>query len=101
MDIKSVNIKEYTIGDAKSNQSVDHHDHVSDKVSVPAMNISESTIEFPIQTKAVFAIDDDKNVVIQILDKDGNVVQQMPPEDYLDMVKKLRKVVNSHYDVEA
>lgn len=101
MDIKSVNMKEYTIGDAKSNQSVDRHDHVSDKVSVQAMNISESTIEFPIQTKAVFAIDDDKNVVIQILDKDGNVVQQMPPEDYLDMVKKLRKVVNSHYEVEA
>ena len=102
MDIKSVNIKEYTIGDAKSNQSVDHHDHVSDKVSVQASNnAGESTIEFPIQTKAVLAIDDDKNVVIQFLDKDGKVVQQMPAEEYLDMVKKLKKVVNSHYDIEA
>ena len=101
MDIKSVNMNEYTISDTKSNQSVDRHNHISDKVSEQAMNISESTIEFPIQTKAVFAIDDDKNVVVQFLDKDGKVVQQMPAEEYLDMVKKLKKVVNSHYDIEA
>ena len=102
MDIKSVNMKEYTISDEKINQSVDRHDHVSDKVSVQALNnAGESTLEFPIQTKAVFAIDNDRNVVIQLLDKYGNVVRQMPPEDYLDMVKKLKKFVNSHYDVEA
>ena len=102
MDIKSVNMKEYTIGDAKSNQSVDHHDHVSDKVSVQELNnAGESTIDFPIQTKGVFAIDEDKNVIIQLLDKDGNVVRQMPPEEYLDMVKKLKEFVKSHYDIEA
>lgn len=102
MDIKSVNMNELTISDAKSNQSVDRHDHISDKVSVQALNnAGESTIEFPIQTKAVLAIDDDKNVVVQFLDKDGKVVQQMPAEEYLDMVKKLKKVVNSHYDIEA
>ena len=102
MDIKSVNMKEYTISDEKINQSVDRHDHVSDKVSVQALNnAGESTLEFPIQTKAVFAIDDDKNVVVQFLDKDGNVVRQMPPEDYLDMVRTLKEFVKSHYDIEA
>ncbi len=102
MDIKSVNMKEYTISDEKINQSVDRHDHVSDKGSVQALNnASESTIESPIQTKAVFAIDDNKNVVIQLLDEDGKVVQQIPPEDYLEMVKNLKKVVKSHYDIEA
>src|SRR3990172_8952109 len=102
MDIKSVNMNEFTISDAKSNQSVDRHNHISDKVSVQALNnAGESTIEFPIQTKAVLAIDDDKNVVIQLVDKDGNVVRQMPPEDYLDMVKKLKEVIKSHYDIEA
>ena len=102
MDIKSVNMKEYTISDEKINQSVDRNDHVSDKVSVQALNnAGESTIEFPIQTKAVFVIDDDKNVVIQLLDKDGNVVRQMPPEDYLDMVRTLKEFVKSHYDIEA
>jgi len=102
MDIKSVNMKEFTISDAKNNQSVDHHNHISEKVSVQeSNNAGESTIEFPIQTKAVLAIDDDKNVVVQFLDKDGKVVQQMPAEEYLDMVKKLKKVVNSHYDIEA
>jgi|SRR3989304_7868855 len=102
MDIKSVNMKEYTISDEKINQSVDRHDHVSDKVSVQALNnAGESTLEFPIQTKAVFAIDNDRNVVIQLLDKDGNVVRQMPPEDYLDMVRTLKEFVKSHYDIEA
>jgi uncharacterized FlaG/YvyC family protein len=102
MDINSVNMKEFTISDAKNNQSVDHDNHISDKVSVQASNnAGESTIEFPIQTKAVLAIDDDKNVVIQLLDKDGKVVRQMPPEDYLDMVKKLKEVIKSHYDIEA
>src|SRR5574337_171932 len=102
MDIKSVNMKELTISDVKSNQSVDRYNHVSDEESVKAFNnASESTIEFPIQMKAVFAIDEDKNVVIQLLDKDGVVIRQMPPKDYLDMVKKLRAVVKSHYDIEA
>ena len=102
MDIKSVNMNEFTISDAKSNQSVDRHNHISDKVSVQALNnAGESTIEFPIQTKAVLAIDEDKNVVIQLLDKDGNVVRQMPHEEYLDMVKKLKEFVKSHYDIEA
>ena len=102
MDIKSVNMKEYANSDTKIDQSVDRHDHVSDKVSVQALNnAGESTLEFPIQTKAVFAIDNDRNVVIQLLDKDGKVVRQMPPEDYLDMVKKLKEFVKSHYDIEA
>ena len=102
MDIKSVNMKEFTISDANNNQSVDRNNHISDKVSVQALNTAgESTIDFPIQTKAVLAIDDDKNVVIQLLDKDGKVVRQMPPEDYLDMVKKLKEVIKSHYDIEA
>lgn len=102
MDIKSVNMKEYTIGDERINQSADHHDHVSDKGSVQTLNNSiELTTEFPIQTKAVFAIDEDKNVVIQLLNKDGEVVRQMPPEDYFDMVKNLKAIVKSHYDIEA
>ena len=102
MDIKSVNMNEFTISDAKSNQSVDRNNDISEKVSVQALNnASEPTIELPIQTKAVLAIDEDKNVVIQLLDKDGKVVRQMPPEDYLDMVKKLKEVIKSHYDIEA
>src|SRR3990170_4601388 len=102
MDIKSVNMKGLTSIDANNNEPVDRHNHVSDKVSVQELNnAGESTIDFPIQTKGVFAIDEDNNVIIQLLDKDGNVVRQMPPEEYLDMVKKLKEFVKSHYDIEA
>lgn len=45
--------------------------------------------------KAVFAVDDDKNVVVRFVDKKGKVVQQVPPEEYLDMISKF-KDVNAH-----
>lgn len=102
MDIKSVNMKDIKIIDDKINESVDRDNHVSDQKSAQARkNTRETDIDYPIQTKAVFAIDEDKNVVIQLLDKDGEVVRQMPPEDYLDMVKNLKAIVKSHYDIEA
>ncbi|MBF0564269.1 MAG: flagellar protein FlaG [Nitrospirae bacterium] len=33
--------------------------------------------------KAFFAVDDQKNVVIRIVDAQGNVVKQIPPDEYL------------------
>ncbi len=45
--------------------------------------------------KAVFAIDRDKNVVIRFLDKKGEIVKQIPPEEYINMVKKFRESVEN------
>ncbi len=51
--------------------------------------------------KAVFAVDDDKNVVIRFVDKKGKVVQQMPPEEYLDMISKLRASTENLFSTKA
>jgi uncharacterized FlaG/YvyC family protein len=43
--------------------------------------------------KAYFAIDDTKNVVIRIEDEKGNLVRQIPPEEYLKMKDKIKQNV--------
>ncbi|WP_333653749.1 flagellar protein FlaG [Dissulfurispira sp.] len=45
--------------------------------------------------KAVFALDKEKNVVIRFLDQKGKVVKQVPPEEYINMVKKFKENVES------
>ena len=45
--------------------------------------------------KAVLALDDDKNVVIRVLDEKGKTVAQYPPEDYLQMMKRMNEIVKS------
>lgn len=39
--------------------------------------------------KAFFAVDDNKNVVIRIVDAQGKVVKQIPPEEYLKSVQAM------------
>ncbi len=41
-------------------------------------------------TKAFFALTEDKNIVIKIVDEEGNLLRQIPPEEYLKMVKFLK-----------
>lgn len=71
----------------------------SPEISTPVTNnISLPGIEPALQTKAVFAVDQDKNVNIQIIDEDGKVVRQIPAAEYREMAKKLSEVVKSLYD---
>jgi hypothetical protein len=47
--------------------------------------------------KPVFAVDEDKNIVIRFLDKKGKIVRQIPPDEYLNMVKKLQEAIGNLY----
>ncbi len=49
------------------------------------------------ELKPVFALDDTKNVVIRFLDRDGNIVRQYPPEEYINMMKKLNEMIENLY----
>ncbi|BCB96087.1 hypothetical protein JZK55_10090 [Dissulfurispira thermophila] len=51
--------------------------------------------------KAVFAVDKEKNVVIRFLDKKGKIVRQVPPEEYINMVKKFRENIESLFSKEV
>lgn len=63
-----------------------------------ANNTPVPDIEPPVRTKAVFAVDEEKKITIQIIDEDGKVVKQIPPEEYREMVRKLKEAVESLYD---
>ncbi|MDA8168214.1 MAG: hypothetical protein M0Z59_00770 [Nitrospiraceae bacterium] len=43
-----------------------------------------------IENRAVFAVEKNRYVVIQILDKNGKVITQMPPEEYIESREQLR-----------
>jgi uncharacterized FlaG/YvyC family protein len=51
--------------------------------------------------KAVFALDKEKNVVIRVLDKKGEIVRQYPPEEYINMIKKLKENVENLFSKEV
>ena len=51
--------------------------------------------------KAVFALDKEKNVVIRVLDQKGEVVRQFPPEEYINMIKKLKANVENLFSKEV
>jgi len=53
------------------------------------------------QTKAIFALDEDKNVVIQVIDEEGEVVRQMPPEEFLEATKSLRELAVNMFHIEG
>lgn len=53
------------------------------------------------QTKAIFALDEDKNVVIQIIDEEGEIVRQMPPEEFLEASKSLQAVAANMFHIEG
>lgn len=42
--------------------------------------------------KAFFALDENKNVIIKVVDNDGNLIRQIPPEEYLKMVESLKMI---------
>lgn len=51
--------------------------------------------------KAYFDVDENSNVVIKIVGDDGEVIKQIPPEDYLEMMEGLKETVNSLFNLEV
>ncbi len=53
------------------------------------------------QTKAFFALDENENVVIRIVDHEGTLLRQIPPEEYLKMVEQLRNFSKNIFSMEV
>lgn len=50
---------------------------------------------------AYFAVDENNNVVIRIVDSDGNLVRQIPPEEYIRMKEALKETIKNLLNLEA
>ncbi len=51
--------------------------------------------------KAFFAIDDNDNVVIRIVDEKGEVIKQIPPEEYMKMADVMREYTENLLHMEV
>ncbi len=51
--------------------------------------------------RAFFAIDENSRVVIRIVDSEGNVVRQIPPEEFLKAVEALKENMQHLLDREV
>ncbi len=51
--------------------------------------------------KAYFVVDEDRNIVIRVVDSEGKVVRQLPPDEYLQMMKSLKETFKNLIDVEV
>jgi len=102
MDIKSIGNSVMQI-DLKRNEQTAESDKPSGTKSSESYTAGGNStvvpsIEPPVRTKAVFAVDEDKHITIQIMDEDGKVVKQIPPEEYREMARKLKEAVDNLYD---
>jgi uncharacterized FlaG/YvyC family protein len=52
-------------------------------------------------TKAFFAVTEDENVVIKIVDSEGKLIRQIPPEEYLKMAEFLKNNNKNLFSVEV
>ena len=50
---------------------------------------------------AYFAVDENNNVVIKIVDEKGELVRQIPPEEYIKMKEALRETIKNLLNLEA
>ena len=55
----------------------------------------------PAQGKAVFAVDGDNKVVVQVLDANGKVIEQFPPEQFGSIAKELKAIMKNLFSREA
>jgi len=60
----------------------------------------QAVVERP-RRRAYFAIDENRNVVIRIVDEEGNVIRQIPPEEFLKAAETLKENMSNLLDMEA
>ncbi|MBF0538934.1 MAG: flagellar protein FlaG [Nitrospirae bacterium] len=83
---------------AVNNETVNKVDDLKKFVSKETDNTSAADTQ---QTKAYFEIDDDGKAVIKVVDSEGKVIKQMPPEDYKKAVRRLEEVYKKLFHKEV
>lgn len=75
----------------KNNQEV----QAQETVEAPKVEIKNT------QTKAFFAVTENKDVVIRIVDPEGNLISQIPPEEFLKTAEFLKNTNKNLFSVEV
>lgn len=68
-----------------------------------ALRSEETSVQKPkpVSYKAFFEVDENKNVVIKVVDSEGRVIRQVPPEEYLKMAAAWKENIKNLFHKEA
>lgn len=99
MDIKPIaahEIQNATPPNGPDKREYDRNEASAARVDKP----SESQDNSP-ELKAIFAVDDNKNVVVRLVDKNGKTIMQFPPEQLIKMSKELKLPLKNFFNKEV
>ncbi|MCX7913853.1 MAG: flagellar protein FlaG [Thermodesulfovibrionales bacterium] len=100
-------IKSFTIENIRNHQSIERSIGGSQRSPEVIVKINEreqraevaNEIEEIVlkieQTKVFFAVTENEDIVIKIVDSEGKLIRQIPPEEYLKMVESLKNACKS------
>jgi uncharacterized FlaG/YvyC family protein len=104
MDIKGINIKgqvPHQAGEAPGTKAGGAEARAPEKRAVQAAGSGTKAPAPVMANKAVFAVDDNDKVVIRVIDPEGNVVKQIPPEEYMRTAEVLRSTITNLLNLEV
>lgn len=110
MEIKSIGVTVSQLqkpSENQSNKTTPRKQAVNDASPVPERDASTSNglildIEPTMEVhKALFSVDDEGNTIIKIIDPEGELVKQIPPEKFLEAAAALRESFGDILDLEA
>ncbi len=100
MDIKSIIATHETQNTTSANASdkKEYNRNVADAVRENKPSASQ---EDSAKFKAIFAIDDNKNIVVRLIDKNGKTIMQFPAEHLIRISKELKLPVKNLFNKEV
>jgi uncharacterized FlaG/YvyC family protein len=86
------------VSEIKGNEALSQNNSKSNELQknsqIEALNSKSDTLKMSgsVSHKAFFAVDENKNVIIRIVDSEGNIVKQIPPEEYVNMIDNMKEL---------
>jgi len=101
MEIKNNKVSS-TYSKAREAEAKAEAENMNAKLAVKQAEALKASPPVLTSQEVSYAIDNDDNVIIRIVDKKtGKVVKQLPPEEYLEMSDKLKRISGQIFHVEV
>jgi uncharacterized FlaG/YvyC family protein len=101
MEIKNNKVSS-TYSKAREAEAKAEAENMNAKLAVKQAEALKASPPVLASQEVSYAIDNDDNVIIRIVDKKtGKVVKQLPPEEYLEMSDKLKRISGQIFHVEV
>ncbi len=97
-DYETLKYVAYKTGEINnSGQSEEYFKRDKDLEVKKLQEISESVANY----RAILEMDKDNNIIIKIMDSEGKIVRQIPPQEYIEMISAWKENVKAILHVEV